>query len=129
MLQKEQARNEKTRDKESSNHEYTMDLESVLFSPRLQASALCYKTKLAVHNFTIFDLHSLSGTCFVWHEAQGGLTSDEFASCICQFVDMITVELQVGEKIIFWSLEHLSKSKYHIRKCIAFQSNVTGHND
>ncbi|ESO93016.1 hypothetical protein LOTGIDRAFT_162041 [Lottia gigantea] len=34
----------------------TMDLQAVLSSPRLQASAMYYKTKLACHNFTIYDL-------------------------------------------------------------------------
>jgi len=35
---------------------YTMDLEAVMLRPLLKASALYYKTKLAVHNFTVFSL-------------------------------------------------------------------------
>ena len=35
---------------------FTMDLQAVLLSPKLNTSALYYQTKLAVHNFTMFDL-------------------------------------------------------------------------
>ncbi|WAR21184.1 hypothetical protein MAR_015158 [Mya arenaria] len=34
----------------------TMDLQSLLLCPKLEASCLFYKTKLCCHNFTLFDL-------------------------------------------------------------------------
>lgn len=40
----------------SENLVTTMDLQAVLLAPTLQASALYYKQKLAVHNFVIYDL-------------------------------------------------------------------------
>lgn len=52
------ARRQKTLDKERyAENESTVvlpvDLESVLFSPGLKASAVYYRTKLACHNYTI----------------------------------------------------------------------------
>jgi len=64
-----------------------MDLQSVLLSPRLQASALYYKIKLCVHNFTIFDQKTKYGKCFTWNEGEGGLSANEFIFIISKFVE------------------------------------------
>ena len=88
------ARREKETDKQEAMSQegekktlvVTMDLQAVLLSPRLQASALYYKTKLCVHNFTLYDLVSRNATCYVWHEGEGGLTASEFASCIIDYL-------------------------------------------
>ena len=64
-----------------------MDLESVLLAPSLNASALYYRTKLTVHNFTVYNLATKDVMCFVWHEAEGGLTANEFASCVIDFLE------------------------------------------
>ena len=45
----------------------TMDLQALLLCPRLEASALFYKSKLGVHNFTLFNLCDHSVVCYVWH--------------------------------------------------------------
>ena len=53
---------DKPRAKEShkdNNNEFAafcMDLESVLLAPSLEANAIFFKTKLAVHNFTVYCL-------------------------------------------------------------------------
>ena len=101
QCRKELARLEKQKDKVEKKNVFTMDLESVLLAPRLQASALYYKTKLCVHNFTIFDLKTKQGTCFVWHEGEGGLSANEFCTIVCKFVeDLATLE---GDEVIIWS--------------------------
>jgi hypothetical protein len=71
LINREKLRAEKVRDKKLAQSQtsfkvITMDLQSVLLSPRLNASALYYKTKLACHNFTIFDLVTKEVTCFVF---------------------------------------------------------------
>lgn len=86
VLKKEEARNEKQKDKESADKVFTMDLQSVLLCPKSNVSALYYKTKLIVHNFTIFDLHTKDGYCFIWHEGEGELKANCFASIICNFL-------------------------------------------
>ena len=63
-----------------------MDLEALLLCPKLEASALFYKTKLGVHNFTLFNMAEHSVMCYVWHEGQGGLNANEFARFIMDYL-------------------------------------------
>ena len=55
-------------------------VQRVLQAHSLKASALYYKTKLEVHNYTIFDMASKDVECHLWNEVAGGLNSSEFAS-------------------------------------------------
>ena len=46
-----------------------MDLQAVLLSPALLVSALYFKTKLAMHNFTIYySTGNNDVDCYVWHK-------------------------------------------------------------
>lgn len=82
---------------------YTVDLQAVL-SPRLNASANYYKTKLKIHNITYYNLANKDVTCYVWHEGNRELESDVFASLARKF---IITELEKAEErpeiIIIWS--------------------------
>nr|CAH7729983.1 unnamed protein product [Callosobruchus chinensis] len=64
-LKKEEARQEKDADKNGPDNcnVYTMDMQSVLLCPKSNVSLLYYKTKLIVHNFTIFNLKTKDGYC------------------------------------------------------------------
>lgn len=104
ILRKDMARQEKSTDKNLKDPTikvFTFDLQAVLLSPALNASALYYKTKLKVHNFTIFDLNTSEGFCFIWNECQGGVTADEFASILYYFLNN-HITGNVNE-VIFWS--------------------------
>ena len=97
------AQEEKARDKVRAGNEQgvkcvTMDLQSVLLCPRLNASALYYKTKLCVHNFTVYDLVSKHCVCYVWNECEGGPTGNEFASCVVNF---FTSDLSSNEYVVY----------------------------
>lgn len=46
-----------------------------------------YKTKLIVYNFTLFNLQTQDGYCFLWHKVEGGLSSNEFSSLLVHFLD------------------------------------------
>lgn len=88
---KDRSRYEKQKDKERAiNNEvkiYTMDLQAVKIYPSLKASALYYKCKLCVHNFTMYNLSSHECTCYWWDEIQSDLSASSFTSCI---IDQIT---------------------------------------
>ena len=59
ILLKHETRNEKNEDKASATEKksiWSMDLQAVLLCPRSNASSLFYKTKLRVHNFTLFTI-------------------------------------------------------------------------
>ena len=64
-----------------------MDLQAVLLAPAILASAVYYKTKLCCHNFTMYDIDSKHVMCYFWHEAEGGLTANCFASCVCDYLE------------------------------------------
>ncbi|CAG9820719.1 unnamed protein product [Phaedon cochleariae] len=66
---------------------YTMDLQAVKLSPMLEASALYYKMKLCVHNFTLHNIATKDVTCYLWNESEGGLVAAVFASCVIDFLE------------------------------------------
>lgn len=47
------------------------DLQAVLECPKVEVSSIFYKRKLAVYNFTIFDLINKEDTCCLWDETEG----------------------------------------------------------
>lgn len=101
---RQEARNEKSKDKESDNMVFCMDLQSVLLSPKSNVSSLYFKTKLIVHNFTFYNLKTKDGYCYIWHESAGGVTANDYASIICQFIkDHVKNDLQPGQNIILYS--------------------------
>ncbi|RXN16693.1 interferon-inducible GTPase 5-like protein [Labeo rohita] len=102
LLQKEEARAEKLSDKNKASNNtmvLCMDLQALLLCPKLKASALYYKTKLAVHNFTVYNMLTHSATCYVWHEGEGSLSASEFASCIVDYLSAHTEP----DTFILWS--------------------------
>lgn len=102
---KEAARNEKDNDKantDSSVAVFTMDMQAVLLCPLLKASALYYRTKLKVHNFTIFNLKTADAYCYLWDESEGGVNAEEFSSIICHFIQT-KINLDVIKRVILFS--------------------------
>lgn len=99
---KKEARAEKELDKDTEQYVFTMDLQSVLLCPKSQVSSLYYRTKLAVHNLTFFNLKTKDVSCYVWHEAEGGLTANEFTSIICDVINKLC-PFPPDSKIILFS--------------------------
>ena len=97
IAKKNAARAEKEKDTKNEEFVFTMDLESVLLSPRSNVSAMYYKTKLIVHNFTIYHMRSHRGYCFVWNESEGCVTANEFTTIITNFIENIVQ--QHGDKV------------------------------
>lgn len=102
---KKEARDEKLKDKESINDVFTMDLQSVLLCPKSNVSALYFKTKLIVHNFTVYDIKRQQGYCYLWNECEGGLTSNEFTSIIISFLEKHLKQYPISDnqEIILYS--------------------------
>lgn len=63
-----------------------MDLQSVLTCPRSQASALYFKQKLQIHNFSFYDLITRAADLYVWHDGEGQVLANEFVSCIYDYI-------------------------------------------
>lgn len=107
IMLKDEARKAKVDDKERAINDskvkvLTMDLQAVLLCPRLQASALYYKTKLSCHNFTLMNLATKDTTCYVWNETEGDLSASSFASCTTDYLgNLIRQDDNVQEIVIY----------------------------
>lgn len=104
---KDKSRAEKEKDKERalSNESlgvYTVDVQAVLLLPNIMSSSAYYKTKLKLHNYTIYNMKNAEVNCFLWHEANGSLESDVFASILFKFLQKEICEKKLSE-IIIWS--------------------------
>ena len=102
QMKKEEGRRAKENDKVTAKHVYTMDVEAVLLCPRTRASAMYYHRKLAVHNFTIYNLKTADAHCFLWDETVADLSASVFASMLVNFIVM-KILFQEGDEIIFFS--------------------------
>lgn len=103
---KNRSRKEKEMDKEKALSGelivFTMDLQAVKVCPFLKASALYYKCKLCVHNFTMYNLSTHECMCYWWDETQCNLTASAFTSCIIDQLSMCYNKNQ-NKNIILWS--------------------------
>lgn len=88
---KDNARDAKRLDKEVAATNNTIvscnfDLQQVLLCPAdPKNNALFYKRRLATYNFTIYNVVTKQGDCFMWHESLGGRGSCEIASLLFNF--------------------------------------------
>ena len=88
IARKKRANEEKDFDKkaalEGRRHAFTMDKQAVKLSPDINASAIYFKTRLQVHNFTVYNLVSHHCTNYWWDETESDLSASSFASCDIQ---------------------------------------------
>lgn len=93
VLKKDRARKEKDTDKgiaqSGACHVFTQDVESVKLAPYLQASAIYYKTKLCVHNFTLYNLATKEVMCYWFDESNSTLEASVFASCLVDHLEKV----------------------------------------
>lgn len=129
LTKKQEARDEKTKDKSAEDNKvFTMDMQSVLLCPKTNVSSQYFKTKLIVHNFTLFDLKTKQGYCYLWHEGEGGLSSNVFASIVCHF---LISQLTDGDpkQLIFYSdgctCQNRNSTMSNALLNLAIEKNVT----
>lgn len=82
---------------------WTMDMQAVMLSPKTQASCMYYKTKLQLHNFTLFCLDTHEGYCYAWDECNGDLSSDMFAWLQYQHFKEFLEKNRAITTLIIWS--------------------------
>lgn len=110
IKKKEEARNEKNKDRDEQTHVFTVDLQAVLMAPKSQVSSLYYRTKLQVHNLVFYNLKNQKAYCFLWNEVEGGLGAEEFASIWTYFIEKkFFVETIIQKKLFFIVMVVLTK--------------------
>lgn len=87
---KDLARAEKAVDKEAAQkgtiHALTADLQAVKLCPFLNASALYFKTKLAVHNFSVYNMGNNGVACYWFDETACDLKATTYASFFTDYL-------------------------------------------
>ena len=94
---------------------FTMDLQAVQLCPLTKANAMYYKTKLKVHNFTIYNLASNKVRLYVWSEDSGGVDSDVFASIIEDFI-LYQKQVSSEELILYYGVTAVG-TKIGMQRC------------
>lgn len=132
IANKELARQEKDADKVMDGQiVFTMDLQSVLLSPKSNVSSLYYKMKLITHNFTIYNIKTKEGYCFIWHEGAGGLGANEFSGILTYFLlEKIIPNLPSDDKTIILYSDGCTYQNRNVILSnallnISIQSNIT----
>ncbi|XP_028178546.1 uncharacterized protein LOC114365984 [Ostrinia furnacalis] len=62
------------------------DLEKVLSLPQSEVGIFHYKRKYPVYNFTIYNILTKSGYCYVWHATIAKRGANEIASCLWSYL-------------------------------------------
>nr|CAI5845321.1 unnamed protein product [Callosobruchus analis] len=92
MINKDTGRQLKNIDKEKAklNSDFcaaVFYLEQVLPTPKSNVGITFYKLKLSTYNFTIFNLASSEGYCYMWYESIAKRGSSEIGSCLLRFIE------------------------------------------
>lgn len=111
-------RSEKAKDMLSSNEVFTMDLQSVLLCPKSNVSSLYYKTKLAVHNSSVYDIKRHQGYYYLWNESEGTLGSNEFSTIIVSFISNFIDSHPSENNVEYIVWLHLSEPQRRVVQCI-----------
>ena len=104
IQKKDEARHEMEADIKNADYKFvfTMDLEAVLICPVTKASAAYYKSKLTVHNFTVYNCRSHQGFCYLWDKSEDDLQASVFATMITKFLEQ-EINFDEGDIVVLWS--------------------------
>lgn len=80
-----------------------MDLQVVLLCPKTMAINMYYKTKLQVHNFTLFNLYFKKEHCYIWNKTVGDMRSEVFAYLQYHHFETITSGNPELQKLVILS--------------------------
>lgn len=86
-----------------NEHVSLTDVQAVKLAPFIRASSMYYKTKLCVHNYTIFNQSTADVCCYLWDETNGGLESSIFATLIIDYLNNIIEKAPTISKISLFS--------------------------
>lgn len=101
---KDRIRLEKSEDKKKAEcgqqHTFVMDVQAVKLCPLNNANKFYFKTKLKVHNFTIFNLASHQCTNYWWNETEADLVASVFTTIIIHHLETYCTD---NKPIVLWS--------------------------
>lgn len=94
------------KDQERSRHEErtlctSFDLEAVLNTPKGDSVLFFYSRKVAVYNFTFYEVGSRRGLCHLWDETQGKRGSNEVATLLVRYIERVDKEGGTDELLLY----------------------------
>ncbi|CAH0547290.1 unnamed protein product [Brassicogethes aeneus] len=144
ILEKQLVRQKKSESKEKAKTNSDIlcavfDLQQVIYLPISKESAIFYKSRMSVFNFTFYNVATRECYCFVWDETNGKRGSTEIATCLFKAIGQYvgkgvhTIELfcdgcygqnknSVVASILLYSL-----AKYNTIKDISLKFFETNH--
>ena len=105
IYNKDLARSLKDRDKELIADDQALcvacfDLQKVLQTPQSEVGEFYYKSKISVYNFTVYDLGTHEGFCYVWTELTAKRGPNEISSCLLKFLK-VQAEKKIKRVILY----------------------------
>nr|CAI5822548.1 unnamed protein product [Callosobruchus analis] len=88
------------------------DLQKVILVPQCERPPFYYKCKLSTYNFTVFDVNSKEGFCYIWTEQIAKRGGNEIASCLFDFIE--TMVKRGKQKFYFYSDNCIGQNKNKI---------------
>ncbi|CAG9768645.1 unnamed protein product [Ceutorhynchus assimilis] len=144
ILEKQLVRQKKSESKEKAKTDSDIlcavfDLQQVIYLPISQESAIFYKSRMSVFNFTFYNVATRECYCFVWDETNGKRGSTEIATCLFRAIGQYvgkgvhTIELFCdgcygqNKNSVVASMLLYSLAKYNTIKNITLKFFETNH--
>ncbi|CAG9760236.1 unnamed protein product [Ceutorhynchus assimilis] len=108
LREKELSRQEKQNDKKNNDDNTIIavyDLQAVLQCPRGDVSSFYYNSKLNVFNFSIYEMKTNTGRCFVWDDSEANRGVCEIGTCVFKYLQNLETYATEDKKldVIFYS--------------------------
>ena len=82
---------------------FCMDVQAVKVVPKVNSGSQYYKTKLQVHNFTIYNIITHDSDNYIWDETEGDLTSSTFTTILICHIEQYLEKNPKQHHIILYS--------------------------
>ncbi|CAG9760237.1 unnamed protein product [Ceutorhynchus assimilis] len=108
LREKELSRQGKQNDKKNNDDNTIIavyDLQAVLQCPRGDVSSFYYTSKLNVFNFSIYEMKTNTGRCFVWDDSEANRGVCEIGTCVFKYLQNLETYATEDKKldVIFYS--------------------------
>ena len=81
----------------------TADTEALLAAPHNDSGLMFFHSKLNLHNFTFYDLHTKDVQNFLWSEFNREIKASNFTTCYIQYLTKVLEENPSLRNITLWS--------------------------
>ncbi|KAE8749137.1 hypothetical protein FOCC_FOCC004043 [Frankliniella occidentalis] len=107
----------------------SFDLQKQLTCPKSEDSAMYYRSKLNIYNFTVVNHVERVGTCFLWHEGIGKKGSSEISSSLSQVVQKLVKQGYTDIRFYSDNCAGQNKNRFlfamYLHLCVKYSIKIT----